>query len=147
MKKTPIILSFVLACGILTHSIPRFYLDTYVHPFSGLQECELAQRLNLLRLAESFCSTICGIYLLMLIVFAVIQIQRNHRISWKHLILFFCLQTGIMATTTIPFALLRPFAYGDYLTPLYATFPVLLLLCILYEVIDILRNGRKKSVN
>lgn len=146
MQKAAVIsLSAILAFGLLVQSVTRFCLDILLSPSAALQEHKITQRLFLRHLSESTCAVFCGLYVLILIVFAVIHIKRNYQIPLTQLSLFFISQIGIIGICTIPFAILSSFAYGDYLTPFFMVTPTLLLVCILYKVLLYLRNNRRKN--
>lgn len=121
-------LSIILAVGLLSHSVVRFCLDTFLNPFSPLQEDEIALRLWARSLSEHICSVFCVLYVLGLIVFAI---KLKSQISAKRLALFLVFQLAIMGICTVPFAIGSAFA-GDYLVPIYAVVPSLLLISIIY---------------
>ena len=122
-------LSIILAVGLLSHSVVRFCLDTFLNPFSPLQEDEITLRLWARSLSEHICSVFCALYVLGLIVFAI---KLKSQISAKKLPLFLVFQLAIMGICTVPFAIGSTFAYGDYLVPIYAVVPSLLLISIIY---------------
>lgn len=121
-------LSIILAVGLLSHSVVHFCLDIFLNPFSPLQKDEIALRLWARSLSEHICSVFCALYVLGLIVFAI---KLKSQISAKKLALFLVFQLAIMGICTVPFAISSAFS-GDYLVPIYAVVPSLLLISIIY---------------
>ena len=136
LKAAALTLSILLAVGLLVHSVTFFCLNQFLDPFSALSAQEAALRLSGRDVSETVCSVVSLLYAVGLIFFALLICRKNCPVSGRKLCLFFVSQLALMAVCTVPFALLQPSFYGDYLTPILSYFNPLLLVCILYLVVS-----------
>lgn len=121
-KITAIILSAILSVGVLTQSVTLFCLNLLLNPSAySLQEHKLIKRLYLLRLSERIASLICLSYMIGVIVFAIILILSQRKISKKQMFLFPITQITLVGVCTIPFTFMDRSFYGDYLDMFIST--------------------------